>query len=373
VNATDPVGSTTLMWAAYDEAGRIELVNEMLKIGVNPAATNKMGETALTWALRRGNTPIVDRLREVSPASEDARIRPAVEKAIALLQKSGKQFQEGSGCSSCHHQFVPQMAMGFARKRGFTVDEVNAKEQLERAAGMFRNAKLIMLNEPEHLPDPTISVTYGLLGLAAENYPADDVTDAAIHLISQHQNPDGSFRVFPMRPPIESSQFSATALSIRAFQVYGNGKKNHKQIAQAREWLLTARPQTNEDAVMQLLGIGWSHADAGAIQKAAKGLIAKQRPDGGWAQLPSLESDAYATGQALFALRNAGKMDPSDPVYQRGIDYLLRTQLADGSWHVRSRSFPIQKYRESGFPHGKDQWISASGTGWAAIALSLAK
>ena len=40
------------------------------------------------------------------------------------------------------------------------------------------------------------------------------------------------------------------------------------------------------------------------------------------------------------------------------------------SW-VRSRAFPTQPYKESGFPHGKDQWISAAGTSWAAMALSL--
>jgi len=39
---------------------------------------------------------------------------------------------------------------------------------------------------------------------------------------------------------------------------------------------------------------------------------------------------------------------------------------------VRTRSFPFQPYKESGFPHGKDQWISAAGTSWAAMALSLA-
>lgn len=63
---------------------------------------------------------------------------------------------------------------------------------------------------------------------------------------------------------------------------------------------------------------------------------------------------------------------PSDEAYQRAVDFLLRTQLANGSWLVRSRSFPIQPYRESGFPHGKNQWISAAGTSWAARALSLA-
>jgi hypothetical protein len=51
------------------------------------------------------------------------------------------------------------------------------------------------------------------------------------------------------------------------------------------------------------------------------------------------------------------------------VGYLLKTQLPDGSWHVKSRSFPFQTYFESGFPHGPDQWISAAATGFAAAAV----
>jgi hypothetical protein len=51
------------------------------------------------------------------------------------------------------------------------------------------------------------------------------------------------------------------------------------------------------------------------------------------------------------------------------VAFLVRTQEADGSWHVKTRSFPFQPYFESGFPHGEDQWISAAATGYAATAL----
>src|ERR1700688_2066058 len=82
-------------------------------------------------------------------------------------------------------------------------------------------------------------------------------------------------------------------------------------------------------------------------------------------------SDAYATGEALYALNAAGRMPASDPVYVKGVKYLLNTQAADGSWHVKSRSIWLQPYFESGFPYGHDQWISAAGTSWATMALSL--
>ena len=83
-------------------------------------------------------------------------------------------------------------------------------------------------------------------------------------------------------------------------------------------------------------------------------------------------SDAYATGEALYALNAAGNLPTSSVVYQRGVKYLLSTQADDGSWQVATRSIWLQPYFESGFPYGHNQWISAAGTSWAAMALSLA-
>ena len=44
----------------------------------------------------------------------------------------------------------------------------------------------------------------------------------------------------------------------------------------------------------------------------------------------------------------------------------------DGTWHVHTRSEPIQSYFESGYPHGEDQFISITAAGWATTALALA-
>jgi len=58
--------------------------------------------------------------------------------------------------------------------------------------------------------------------------------------------------------------------------------------------------------------------------------------------------------------------------YQKGIDFLLSTQFADSSWQVKTRSYPFQSFVNSGFPHDKDQFISAAGSNWATMALILA-
>jgi squalene cyclase len=167
-----------------------------------------------------------------------------------------------------------------------------------------------------------------------------------------------------------------TAASLRALRAYApksQRREYEKAVQLAAGWLANGQPRTTEDRAFQLLGLAWAGADKAIIARLARELAAEQRSDGGWAQLRSLSSDAYATGQVLVALQESGAMAVSSPAYQRGSRFLLGTQLEDGSWYVKTRAVPIQPYFESEFPHGHDQWISASATNWAATALALAR
>lgn len=367
-NALDRQGNTMLMWAAANEAASTVLVEELLKLGADPNARNKQGETVLDWARRRGHTPVLQTLFKAGARQEES-IQRAAENAIAVLQKSGPSFVKVSGCVSCHHQSLPQMAIGEARPRGLAVNAEISKQQVAATIAMYKPAREMMLKGFEGIPDTPITVSYGLIGLHAEGYPADATTEAMAHVIGSMQQADGSFRAFPARPPQESSDITAAALSLRALQLYG--KDAASKVEKAKQWLLTAKAKTAEERNMQLLGLAWAKAPAKDLAKFQRAVEATQQPDGGWSQLATLESDAYATGQALYALNQAGVKTDS-AAYQRGITFLLRTQQADGSWLVRTRSNPVQILKESGFPHGRNQWISAAGTSWAAMALSVA-
>ena len=119
------------------------------------------------------------------------------------------------------------------------------------------------------------------------------------------------------------------------------------------------------------MGLAWSNAKPAAIAAAAKSLAATQRADGGWSQLASMGSDAYATGEALYALNAAGQ----DACRRSGLcqgcevppEYAGRRRILarEDAIHLGSALF-----RER-VPLWHDQWISAAGTGWATIALSL--
>jgi len=160
---------------------------------------------------------------------------------------------------------------------------------------------------------------------------------------------------------------------MRALQLYApktDRAEYEKAVQLAASWLVKATPKTDEDRVWRLQGLAWAGRDKDAAAKAMRELAGAQRPDGGWAQMASLGSDAYATGRVLVALQAAG-MPVSDPVYRRGVQFLLNSQMEDGSWNVRTRALAFQPYFETGFPHGVDQSISAAGTGWATMALIL--
>jgi len=144
------------------------------------------------------------------------------------------------------------------------------------------------------------------------------------------------------------------------------------RIERARNWLKSATPTTAEDRNMQLLGLHWAGEDGRALHKLGHAIAEMQRADGGWSQRAELHSDAYATGESLLALAEAGCLEPSSAVYQNGVKFLLSTQRADGSWYVSSRSPKFQPYFESGFPYGHDQWISQTATAWAVMALAHA-
>jgi len=194
--------------------------------------------------------------------------------------------------------------------------------------------------------------------------------------LKSHQSPDGqwAFGVADTRPPLCSDYIGQTALSMRALQLYAPkaDKAAYDQAIQlASAWMAKAQATNNDDRAHRLLGLAWAGKDKDATQKAVRELLATERPDGGWSDLESMESSAYATGKSLFALQTAG-LPASDAAYRRAVQFLLNTQQEDGSWYVRTRAMGFQPYFDAGFPHAFDQWISAAGTNWATLALSQA-
>lgn len=382
-NARDLEGRTLLMLAASSDRLPLESVQALLENGADVHARTPKGETAYTLAALRGQTPILQALMKAganeTPAPSmsitpqpAASARAAVERSLPVLQRTDVTFLRKSGCVSCHNNTLTAMSVAAARLRGLAVNETIARDQKARIGAFLESWRERAL-QGMGIPGDADTVSYILLGLAAEHYPPDAATDAMARYLVNRQAPDGRWYILAHRPPIESSDIQVTTTSLRALQVYAPKRQRaifERAITRAADWLATAQPSSTEERAFQLLAMKWMGKPGDAIRTASRALVAEQRPDGGWAQLPTLSSDAYATGQALAALAESGAASVADPAYKRGIEFLLTTQLADGSWFVKTRAIPIQPHFESDFPHGRDQFISAAATNWATIALT---
>jgi hypothetical protein len=362
LRATD--GSTALMWSVYGDSGYTDFTQPILKAGVDVNAKSAKGDTALSMAVHFGNWPAARKLTEAG-ATYDPLIREAVRRALAIVQPSGVRFFRSSGCVSCHHQNLPAMAAAAAREHGIPLDEGIEQQQTKTVAAVWQKRR----DNLATTPDASDAIPYSLLGLAAAHYAADDTVRAMVQRLEEIQRPNGRWNTIARRPPLEGSPITATAISARALRLYGG---DGQRVDRALTWLAQQEPRTGEERSMQVLGLAWAGGQDTVLQKRAGELLAQQRSDGGWAQTGALECDAYATGQALVALRTAGILKPGDETYEKGVFFLLRTQFDDGSWLIRSRTIPIQPHVETGFPHGANQFISAAGTSWAVIALSSA-
>src|SRR5262245_8326441 len=402
VNAVDPLGRTALMYAATSDLLPLDVVKLLIERGANVNARSQhaqsadTGLTALDLAKMRGETPIVTLLIKSgatgagrpTPALKPQRgntIPNAIQHSLPLLQRTDASFITKSGCVSCHNNSLEAMAVGLARRTGFRVDEQIAAQQV-KANALFIERRRDSLHQgffaaqagAEAFGDtfgPDF-LSYILVGLEAEHYKPDLNTDAVTMYLKTRQMPDGRwvFGARAPRPPLCSDYIGQTALSMRALQLYApkiDKAGYEKTIQLAAAWLANVEPRTNEDQIWRLLGLAWAARDKEAIKKAQRELLAAQRSDGGWSDFASMDSNAYATGRALVALQTAG-LPVSHPAYQRGAQFLLKNQLEDGSWYVKSRAAGLQPYFGGGFPHGVDQWISAAGTSWATMALTLA-
>jgi len=379
VNVRNFRGYSPLMFAASSDTMPAGIIRLLLDKGADVSFTGDYDEPASALAAKRGHTeaarllaeslsPVTNATSRVIPVGVSERTIPdAVGNSLTLLAKQSNTFIRTAGCNSCHSQSLPSAALGLARDQGLTSSKT------------FPQLPATMRPPAEQLMDFIIvspSIAWELFDAGMNHEPRTHVTDAIVRYLMASQTAAGAWRIpESRRPPMNSGSFQTAALAIYAMKNYAPEAEKpscEKAIARSVAWLEKATPVTNQDHAFRLLGLAWGGAPASAIREEANSLATLQRADGGWSQLPAMVSDAYATGEALYALGSGGRMAITDPVFRKGVEYLLSTQAADGSWHVKTRSIWLQPYLESGFPYGRDQFISTAGTGWATLALAIA-
>jgi hypothetical protein len=375
IDAQDYRGFTPLMLAVGTDRYDRRTVNLLLDHKADLRPKNHDQETALDWAYKFGDPEVIRAVggtpkdlakpAHVSDERPDARI--AITRSLALLDHTTDQFFHKSGCFACHEQPAAEFAASAARAKGIPVDE---KAEHERLLQITSTINPVQLEGAAALGGADNNL-YSVEALLRAGFAANRITDYLAANLAMSQGGDGGWHLPGYsRSPIQDSDFSRTAMAMRALKTYGTpgrAAETKQRLEHGKQWLLHAEPVILEDLDMRLVGVAAAGSSAAELRKLAEPILARQRSDGGWAQRQGFPSDAYATGMTLWALNEAGVMRPD----AKGVKFLLGTQAADGSWHVASRATKFQQYFQSGFPYEHDQWISTMATGWATNALAL--
>jgi ankyrin repeat protein len=381
-NERDHSGRSALLLAAqYGDYP--EIVRELIKAGANPGAADMNGRSAAAYAVARGHDKTAALLGKPSTTPRAPSARVAVDLSLKLLQSSMNKFAASAACLSCHHEGLGRMVTAQARERGLRVDPELQASQTARtsgAVGFMAPMHAAALKSPEamkqipliEMNEVTSGYSWLMAGMAAQNQPRTKGSDLMAMVLARQQTPSGAWTFDLPRIPMQSSNFTFTALAIRSIRAYApreNADEVSERITKGKAWLMDTPAMTSEDRASKLLGLKWAGASADECDKATKAIAADQHADGGWSQMPDMPSDAYATGQALYAMHHGGGLATTDPVYRRGVAFLLRTQDADGSWFANKRALPANNHFDAGFPHGQSQYASFNATCYATMAL----
>jgi N-acyl-D-amino-acid deacylase len=375
------------MTAAASEQSSAATLKLLLEKGADPNAEDVDAERPLDWARYRADTAKIAVLEQFGATSghgprqktypppepggiEDPRV--SIQRSVNLLLPTAPVIYQRRACISCHSQALVALAAAAARQKGIAINEEVEQTNLGQIIKSFQAAAEAAMQGDQPAGN-VITIGYVAMALAAEAHPLDKITAALSHITAALQLPDGSWTPNGVsRPPAEDSLVTATALGVRALTLYpipARKAQLDEKLRRAQRWLLATDAHSAEDRAMRLMGLAWTKAARPEIDKAAKAILAQQQAGGGWRQRDEFEPDAYATGISLYALRAAG-VPATNGAYLKGVKFLQQTQYQDGSWLVKTRSYPTQPYFESGYPFGNNQWISVSGASWATLAIA---
>jgi hypothetical protein len=303
--------------------------------------------------------------------SDRDRLDAAIARGLAFLAKDAMEWKEEHNCVSCHHAGLVVWSLREAKQRGHAVDEPVLAELTQWVAGSSGDGRTSQ-PRPEGRPKALNAKALWLaLGLGADPSP-EAATRAGIRplleTVKADQTEDGSWSAWPdTRPPIfGDSDESMTALAALALLPHAASGDETARAAREKavRWLSETKSDDDPQSLAMRLVL-WKRL--GRPDEESSPLVERikdrQNADGGWSQAAGMPSDAWATGQALYALAHAG-LTADDPAIARGQSFLVQTQREDGSWPMTSRpTKPGGEGAKSLIP------ITAAGSSWAVLGL----
>lgn len=312
--------------------------------------------------------------KQADPSAEKAipptapppgQIGKAIERGLVFVEKGGvawlRQTKAGQ-CLSCHQGPMMLWSLNEARKLGFPINPQRLDEITRRAVGRRIGAT----DNPEEVP-------YLALAVAA----APQVPDAALataqrnfgEFVVKVQHANGYWQVNNDENPLGRTAvnvlWTALALSAAHDTIARQSKDAKlplpdswaKSQEKAIQWVTESKAPAEPLLLVPRLLLEVRAGRAEEVRTILKQLKAWQNSDGGWSWKKGQPSDAYMTGQVLYALSLAG-VPASDPVVPRALSFLVDTQREDGSWLVVHTLKPTLKNNSEIFTYAATAWAT---------------
>ena len=323
----------------------------------------------------RSIVPIVVVILAGTASAEDLPPKPSdvnatIDRGLAFLAKDALAWKNEHNCVSCHHAGLVVWSMREAKQRGHAVDEPVLAELTKWVAesGDGKTGVPRPAGRPKAL---NAKAVWFALALGADPEP-DAVSRKGLKLlletVKSDQTENGSWSSWPeTRPPIfGNSDESMTALATLAvLPAAATGDDSAKAVRdKGVQWLAETKTDDDPQSIAMRLVL-WRRLGRPAEEwePLVQRIKERQNADGGWSQSKDMASDAWATGQALYALAHAG-IKPDEPVIARAHAFLIKTQRDDGSWPMTSRPIkPGGEGAKSLIP------ITGAGSAWAVLGL----
>ncbi len=284
-------------------------------------------------------------------------MRGAVERSLPYLARVGAEWIAEKKCNSCH--VVPLLVWSHneALARGFDVD----RKKLSEWSNWAVDDALKTTKPSERSGADALALI--LLGRRSENEPtADNDNQKVRSLLLDWQEPDGSWHAqkqFKGLRWTDVEMHEATTMWCLLALMQDDASDERTVVRRERALSFLRKESEAKTVASVALPLLLAHrlGDAGRVRAISRELISRQNDDGGWGWMRESESEAFSTGQALYALTIV-EPDNRD-VSERALRFLLTTQQEDGSWHVESLG------REPTNLNVYPYW----GTAWATIAI----
>ena len=297
------------------------------------------------------------------PALHSRDVTTAVQKALPYLWEEGERWIDERDCVSCHQVPLMVWSLNTAKDSGFAVDTNRLqghKQWSVRPESFDAPEEGESFQLASALKGNTDTMSMLLLGLGGNG-----VSDAKWEMtfsdaLIANQNKNGLWDACGQLPaqkrPLEETNRVSSMWVVLALLRQGHDMQEFDIDSSLFE--NTSAVSTECCAAHLLLA---EFIDTNTLQERTKELLDRQKTDGGWGWISEQPSDALATGIALYALRAAGEAAGLAAALKAGDQFLVQTQLEDGSWRV-----PGTKRKADNQPtETANYW----GTAWAVVGL----